>query len=96
MRNVVNTKGADFKARYGHEDISFSEFMSLPEYQRKTRNNKEIMIDELERMELLCQYLKEYVRNIPELDDKRHSEAVETFKNRIESAKTRLDNSYRN
>lgn len=71
---------------YGIKPMSFSEEASMPENAKQTRNNKVHIIDKITSIRRMLDTIENITRNIPEKDNKEHSQLVESFKEKVDGA----------
>lgn len=76
---------------YGLEAKSFAEEMELPENAKRTRNNKVEIATKLDMIMHVAETMRSGVRYILELDDERHADLVERYRNEIQAALAALD-----
>lgn len=76
---------------YGLKPYTLEDELNLPDAQRRTRNNKVFMVDCLLNMKNQCEFLKDWVRTIPEIDDERHADLVDKLAATVKEARHTFD-----
>ena len=85
------------KELYGIEPMSFEDEMNLwrwHEHKAQTRNNKRRMVIAMNKLIKDANYMINYAKSIPEVDDEKHASLVEELTQCFESIERKLGNDF--
>ena len=76
---------------WGMKPLTIDEELSLPENERRTRDNKVIIISQITSMRQMIDQIENRAKGIPVKDDPKHAELVEEFRKMVTRANVALE-----
>ena len=76
---------------YGMKQLGLDEELALSENERHTRNNKLTIIGQIDYMRKMIDQIEHRAQGAPVLDDPKHAEIVEQFRNLVTRANIALE-----
>ena len=82
---------SNYEQIYGMKRLSLDEELSISDNERRTRNNKLTIIDQLDYMRKMIDQIEHRAQGTPIEDDPKHAELVEEFRKLVTRANVALE-----